>query len=132
MSDAGKLLGCPIDPQLSACCVVAALQNALVEMRGRNHHAMDLARLSKTPLRTDCDRVDHAMEDILKALSRCVDGLEDVAAGDCEYGDGCPPFGLKHYRCLPCKAREALKEALNRDYCTDGSCPTCKAGEPCH
>lgn len=98
----------------------------------RNHHAMDLARLSPALLRTDCNRVDHAVEDMSKALSAMEAGLEAIAEGDCHYGDGCPPFGLKHYRCDPCRAREALAEARGKDYCTDGSCSTCKAGEPCH
>lgn len=36
--------------------------------RARNHHALDLARAAGVPLRTDCNRVDDAMEDLLKAF----------------------------------------------------------------
>jgi hypothetical protein len=34
------------------------------QIRERNHHAIDLARLAPVRLRTGCDRVDHAMEDV--------------------------------------------------------------------
>ena len=35
--------------------------------------------------------------------------LEGMAEGDCMYGDGCPIFGSRHYRCMPCVARAALE-----------------------
>jgi predicted RNase H-like nuclease (RuvC/YqgF family) len=38
------------------------------------------------------------------------EALRGFAEGDCEYGDGCPTFGTNHGRCVPCKARAALRE----------------------
>jgi len=115
-------------------CVICDLEKQRDGFKERNHHAIDLARLSKAPLRADCRRVDHAMEDVLEALDRVVSGLEAVAEHECEYGDGCPKFAsLNHYRCQPCLAREALREALGEHYfCSDAGCPTCRSGEPCH
>ena len=40
--------------------------------------------------------------------------LSDFAEADCEYGDGCPDFGSRHYRCTGCIARAALAEEGER------------------
>jgi hypothetical protein len=37
--------------------------------------------------------------------------LQDIAEGDCTYGDDCPfpsIFAQRHGQCIPCKARKAL------------------------
>jgi hypothetical protein len=36
--------------------------------------------------------------------------LEDLAEGDCYYGDGCPTFGSRHGTCTVCKARKAIEK----------------------
>ena len=41
-------------------------------------------------------------------LSEVRAALKEFAEGECEYGDGCPSFGTRHGRCVPCKARAAL------------------------
>ena len=40
--------------------------------------------------------------------------LSGFAEADCEYGDGCPDFGSRHYRCTGCIARAALAEEGER------------------
>jgi len=37
------------------------------------------------------------------------DFIKEFADEPCQYGDNCPDHGTKHYRCVPCKARLALK-----------------------
>lgn len=63
----------------------------LVEVR----HLVDRAELAETR----------------EALLRSA--LEVFAEGECEYGDGCPPCaGTWHSQCGPCRAREALTQAV--------------------
>ena len=38
--------------------------------------------------------------------------LEEIAEGDCIYGDDCPIVGARHYRCVSCVAREALRKGV--------------------
>lgn len=56
--------------------------------------ALALASSAPSPLSAENERLRRA--------------LEDMAEGDCEYGDGCPTFGSRHGRCVPCKAHLAL------------------------
>ena len=51
------------------------------------------------------------------ARLRAVAGLvRDLAEGDCEYDDGCPPFtGSRHGTCTSCKARAALAALQDGD-----------------
>ena len=39
-----------------------------------------------------------------------LEALEDLAEGDCYYGDDCPTFGSRHGTCTSCKARKAIEE----------------------
>jgi hypothetical protein len=39
-----------------------------------------------------------------------LEALEDLAEGDCHYGDGCPTFGSRHGTCTSCKARKAIEK----------------------
>jgi len=50
---------------------------------------------------------------IIAALRKRTKMLEDFAEGDCGYGygGGCPKTPIRHGRCGPCRAREALEEA---------------------
>lgn len=47
------------------------------------------------------------------AILAVVDFASELAGEDCAYGDNCPSFGTRHGKCLPCKARHALR-ALDR------------------
>jgi hypothetical protein len=38
------------------------------------------------------------------------EALEDLAEGDCVYGDSCPDPGTRHGSCAPCLARRALEK----------------------
>ena len=117
MSDVTPGLCAPCDKLVHAPewaedhCVICDLEKQRDAFKERNHRVMDIARLSVAPLRTDCRRVDHAVEDMAKALSDMEAGLEAIAEHDCDYGDNCPTFGTTHYQCIPCVAREWLKKA---------------------
>jgi len=43
--------------------------------------------------------------------ARMRQALEEIAEGDCAYGDDCPESVTSHYQCDFCRAREALKES---------------------
>lgn len=50
------------------------------------------------------DRIAELLEEAASAL----DFVQELAEVDCAYGDGCPPFGTRHGKCLSCKAKQAL------------------------
>lgn len=41
---------------------------------------------------------------------------QDIADGDCTYGDNCPIFGSNHGRCHPCQARTVLGFSTMQEY----------------
>ena len=44
-------------------------------------------------------------------VERLREALQEIAEGDCYYGDNCPSnAGTRHGTCTECKARQALKE----------------------
>lgn len=51
--------------------------------------------------------------------------LEDIAEGDCHYGDNCPTFGSRHGQCISCKARKALEEIRELKEPEEHRCGTC-------
>jgi hypothetical protein len=56
--------------------------------------------------------VENAPSDIL-ALVQTVRHMEavlqDIAEGECAYGDNCPSLGSRHGECVVCKARKELE-----------------------
>lgn len=48
----------------------------------------------------------------VERLKRLSDTMQDIAEGDCAYGDNCPSnAGTRHGTCEACKARSALHKA---------------------
>lgn len=50
--------------------------------------------------------------DLLEEAANALDFVEELADEPCTYGDNCPDFGTRHYRCLHCRARKALNVSL--------------------
>jgi hypothetical protein len=56
-----------------------------------------------------------ATNKLLRAeVARLRSAISDIAQGDCHYGDNCPA-GSRHGRCVPCRARDALRRGLVAD-----------------
>lgn len=60
---------------------------------------------------SDAAFIAHSREDIpslIAEVRRLRAFIEELTVDGCSYGDGCPVFGSNHYRCLACRAKEAL------------------------
>jgi len=57
------------------------------------------------------ERLAQEVKEARAEVERLREALQEIAEGDCYYGDNCPSnAGTRHGTCTECKARQALKE----------------------
>ena len=76
---------------------------------------VDLVCESRDPADIDLvEKVLGSVRTVVEENARLRAALSDFAEGDCEYGDGCPTFGSRHGKCIPCRAHESLRTTSAR------------------
>jgi len=102
--------------QLSRQCELCEAMNTIAELTATVERLRDEVHVANNSYATLAGEHEALRQQLAAAqadagrLERLNDFVKELAEEDCGYGDDCPEFGSRHYRCLRCKALSAMQK----------------------